>query len=442
MTYSSKSDEDLLGISQEIDLFIKHVDSIGHVLPGSVLAVQKMAKKTWEELKAFEESNCQIEDDGDVRRVSVPYRVLSEWRSMVRNHENFLLASKLLPRSLVVSLISQYDAYLGRLLRAIFIGKPEILNSSEKKLTFEDIASLGSIEDARDFILEKEVESILRSSHSDQFKWMEHAFGLPLTKDLETWPVFIELTERRNLFVHTDGVVSSQYLLTCNKHQCSLDDGTEEGVTLWVSSAYFHQSHQCVFEIGTKLGHVLWRKLFPHQREKADANLINLTYDLIDQSRYSLAICLLDFAFEGIKKFSDEASKLTLLINRAQAYKWKGEEKRCKEILNQVDWSAKSDNFKLAHAVLSDKFGEAQTIMKQIGKSGSIISDYYRDWPLFKDFRESKEFLETYSEIFGEEFALRAKSMAVEALEDEQIEPIVNEEQDLSLPEDKDEPTL
>lgn len=290
--------------------------------------------------------------------------------------------------------------------------------------------------------MEKEVESILRSSHSDQFKWMENAFGLTLTKDLKIWPVFIELTERRNLFVHTDGVVSTQYLSTCNKHRCTLDDGTEEGTTLWVKSSYFRQSHQCIFEIGTKLGHVLWRKLFPDQRGRADSNLINLTYDLIDQGRYGLAICILDFAFEAIKKFSDEASKLSLLINRAQAYKWNGEEKRCKEILNQIDWSAKSDNFKLAHAVLSDGFVEAQKIMKQIGKSGSITSDYYRDWPLFKVFRESKEFLSTYSEIFGEEFALRANSMAVEAREDERIEPIVNEEVDLSQLDDKEVSTL
>lgn len=432
MTYTPNSEDDVLGISREIDLFIKHVDSIGHVLPGMVMVVQNIAKRTWDELKAFEDDHCEIEEDEDTRKVSVPYGVLGQWRTKVRQHEDFHLASKLLPRSLIVSLVSQYDAYLGRLLRAIFIGKPEILNSSERKLSFEDIASLGSIENARDLILEKEVESILRSSHNDQFKWMENAFGLPLTKELKIWPVFIELTERRNLFVHTDGVVSTQYLSNCAKHKCTLDDGTEEGTELMVSSAYFRQSHQCIFEIGTKLGHVLWRKLFPEQRQIADSNLIGLTYDLIDRHRYDLAICLLDFAFEGIKKFSDEASKLYLLINRAQAYKWNEDENRCKQILGEVDWSAKSDNFKLAHAVLSDSFHEAQEIMGRIGKSGSITSDHYRDWPLFKVFRETNEFLEAYSKIFGEDFRFSAKSMAVEALEDESIEPIDNDGIDLS----------
>ncbi|AFY30394.1 hypothetical protein [Cyanobium gracile] len=419
MTYTPVLDEDQLGISTEIDLFIRHVDSIGSVLPGMVMAVQGVSKQTWEDLKRFEENNCETIDDDKERTVLVPYRKLSEWKKLSRKHENFALASKLVPRSLIVSLVSQYDAYLGRLLRAIFINKPDLLRNSERKLSFEDIASLGSIEEARDFILKKEIESLLRSSHSEQFKWMENAFSLPLTKGLECWPVFIELTERRNLFVHTDGIISNQYLLNCRKHGCNLDSSIGEGSPLSVSAKYFIQSHECVYEIGVKLGHVLWRKLFPGYRQKADSSLIGLTYDLIDRGHYKRAICLLDFAFEGIKTFSNDAAELTLLINRAQAYKWKGDPGKCIEILNTVDWSAKADSFQLANAVLTDRFSDALLIMRRIGRSDSMPSSHYRDWPIFKKFREKEEFLAAYSEIFGEDFALHAESLAVEPLEDQ-----------------------
>jgi len=73
----------------------------------------------------------------------------------------------LLPRSLLASLISQYDAYLGRILRVIFVKRPEILNSSDKKLAFATLNQFNSIESAREYVLEKEVEAILRSSHAD-----------------------------------------------------------------------------------------------------------------------------------------------------------------------------------------------------------------------------------------------------------------------------------
>ena len=74
----------------------------------------------------------------------------------------------------------------------------------------------------REKIFAKEVESILRSSHSDQFLWMERVFSIPLTKGLESWPSFIELTERRNLFVHCDGVVSDQYINVCKNNKVVL----------------------------------------------------------------------------------------------------------------------------------------------------------------------------------------------------------------------------
>lgn len=91
MTYSPKPDEDELGISQEIDLFIKHIDSIKYVLPVMVMVVQQTAKRTWDELKAFEDDNCEIEEDEDMRKVSVPYGALRQWRKKVRRHEEFHL---------------------------------------------------------------------------------------------------------------------------------------------------------------------------------------------------------------------------------------------------------------------------------------------------------------------------------------------------------------
>jgi hypothetical protein len=177
---------------------------------------------------------------------------------------------------------------------------------------------------------------------------MENTFAIPLTKDLAIWPSFIELTERRNLFVHTDGVVSSQYIAVCKLHKCKLQEVVKEGDRLDVPQEYFAAAHNCIYEIGVKLGHVLWRKLLPDERATADSHFIATTYELIDRGKWDLAIKLLDFACTEFKKFSNEGAQLTLTVNRAQAYKWKGDEDRCKRIMKAVDWSAKSDQYRLA----------------------------------------------------------------------------------------------
>jgi hypothetical protein len=238
---------------------------------------------------------------------------------------------------------------------------------------------------------------------------MERTFDLQLTKDLESWPAFVEITERRNLFVHTDGVISSQYMAVCKLHKCQLDESTKEGEQLGVPQAYFEAAHHCIYEIGVKLGHVLWRKLFPDEREQADSNFVRLTYDLVDNGKYELAIRLLDFACNDFKKFSNEAYQLTLVVNRAQAYKWKGDEERCKKIMRAIDWSAKSDQFRLADAVLAEDWPRAGMVMKRIGRDGLVDQTGYRDWPLFRNLRKQEVFLTTYEEVFGEAFAAKSE---------------------------------
>ncbi len=232
-------------------------------------------------------------------------------------------------------------------------------------MSFQEISALGSVEAAREYVLEKEVEAILRSSHADQFKWMENAFKLPLNKGLDCWSTFIELTERRNLFVHTDGVVSSQYIAVCQRYGVKLDPNLKEGEQLWVSPSYFRKATACIYEIGIKLGHVLWRKLLPDEREVADRSFINLTYELLVNEEYAMAKLLLDFAFKNFTDFSNEVGKLSLLVNWAQAYKWSGDSAKCAEIMASVDWSARSELLRLASSVLAEQWDDSAKLMRK-----------------------------------------------------------------------------
>jgi hypothetical protein len=405
-------------IPSELDLFRKHIDAIGNTLIAMIIAIQEITKDAKNKLVSFEADHCEVTESKSERTVRVPGEYLREWKRHRETYERFNLSRFLLPRSLLVSLVSQYDAYLGRLLRHIFVARPEILNGSDRKLSFSTLNQFSSIGAAREFILEKEIEAILRSSHADQFKWMENAFSIPLTKGLTSWPTFIELTERRNLFVHTNGVVSSQYIDICKKYNCNVENNSQEGQRLGVPQDYFQEAHRCIYEIGVKLGHVLWRKLFPEDREAADNSLVNITYELIENHRFDLAIRLLDFACCELKTFSNEGTQLILIVNRAQAYRWRGDNKRCTEIMASVDWSAKSDQFRLANAVLAEDWTLASEIMLRIGKNGTVASDDYRYWPLFREWRKRQEFLSGYENIFGKPFPRKTEMQKARLDED------------------------
>ncbi|WP_180102580.1 hypothetical protein [Acinetobacter sp. YH12126] len=131
---------------------------------------------------------------------------------MSKKRKQAQLALEILPQSFLVTFVSEYDSFLGQLNTFILKNKPELLKAEQKTISFEELSTLNSIEEAREKIINQEVENLLRESHSKQFDWMESKYNLTLTTGLESWPVFIELTERRNLFVHCNGVVSEQYL--------------------------------------------------------------------------------------------------------------------------------------------------------------------------------------------------------------------------------------
>ena len=299
--------------------------------------------------------------------------------------------------------VSQYDAFLGGLVRALMKGRPEVVNATNRAIPFAQLVTFESVEAARDAIINEEVEALLRKSHSDQFSWLESTFGVKLREGLRQWPDFIELTERRNLFVHARGIVSRHYLDVCGRHQVRIVDELRLGKRLHVTPDYFIRAHGCVLEIGVMLGQVLWRKVFPNSLLDADKHLNDVCYELLLERRYELATTLLDFATCTLKKFGSEEYRRMMVVNRAQAYKWLGESEKCERIMGSEDWSASQDSFKLADAVLKDDVSASTEIMRRLGTAHDVVTkESYRDWPLFREIRKQELFRKTYESIFGE----------------------------------------
>ncbi len=226
-------------------------------------------------------------------------------------------------------------------------------------------------------------------------------FNLPLTKGLDSWSNFIELTERRNLLVHCDGIVSSQYISVCRKHGIPLADIPQIGTKLESNNIYITNSYRCLYELGTKLTHVLWRKLLPANLDDSDSSLIEISYNLIHEEDYDLAARILDFSTCTLKKWKSDSNRRVFVINRAQTYYHSGIPEKCKDILNKEDWSSCSDEYQICVAVLLSDYYKAVQIMKRIGNTGPISEADYLDWPVFRDFRLSNEFSTTFEEIFN-----------------------------------------
>src|SRR5438045_9711923 len=117
------------------------------------------------------------------------------------------ITSSVIPGSFLVALMSQFDTFLGRIIRAIYLINPRVFSISEKSVTYSKLMEFESISDAHEYIIEREVDIVLRDSHEEQFKYLEDRVNVNMREQLRAWPDFVEVTERRNLFVHTDGAL-------------------------------------------------------------------------------------------------------------------------------------------------------------------------------------------------------------------------------------------
>jgi len=79
---------------------------------------------------------------------------------------------------------------------------------------------------------------------------------------------------------------------------------------------------------------------------------------------------------------------------------------RAREILNAVDWTASSSDFRLAYAVLMENYDEAARLMQQIGRKGEFVNKFsYYVWPLFNEFRETEQFSTAYEKVYEHPYA-------------------------------------
>ena len=70
-----------------------------------------------------------------------------------------------------------------------------------------------------------------------------------------------------------------------------------------------------------------------------------------------------------------------------------------------------SEKLKIAVSVLRDDFEAATKLMPSAEKDETLHGGY-KDWPIFKEFRKSQLFLETYQQIYGKPFVIQTTASA------------------------------
>ncbi|EIE9610402.1 hypothetical protein LFN31_000678 [Vibrio cholerae] len=431
MTEAAEQDKSINPIAFAIKTFLHAIRDAEEVVYAYVPIAAKMHNKRIDEVKGKAVKAKELSEKDDLQSQVLGTKSLLEINRMIERIKNSNVPETI-EKALFLNLFSSFDAFVGDLIICLFNGNPELYKGLGKQISVCDILSFDSFDELKEKVLADEIETIRRKSYVEQFAELEKLFNVSLVK-FKNWPSFVELSQRRNLLMHCNGIVSEQYLKVCKKEGFIFKGEVSVGDELQLGADYMEHAFNLMAEVATKLGQTLWRKAQPTELDVADNELSDVIYNYLHEKEYKKAICLGEFSMSLPKVSSDLMSKINI-VNLVIAYKMSGENDKAQKVLGSVDWSASITDFKLANAVLSNDFDSAKEIMLKIKGDGEMITESsYHNFPLFFEFRESEQFLEGYKEAFGYSFA----SELIRKSEDQELnDSEYTEKKDASLVEE------
>lgn len=334
------------------------------------------------------DKNVKIEiSDADIGKGMVEF--IDEFRSGNRHQ-------KLLYRSALISLISAAEWFLAQIFRQYFQSHPEASGIRDKLLSLEDLNNIGSINEAKAYLIDVRIDELMRCSITD---WLEFLTGkvklsagylTPNRDDL------IEVFLRRNLMVHNDGVVNSTY---AGRVPLNRREGVKIGDEMSVSPEYLARAIDLVEKIFILIAAELWKQLDLKDEERAEV-LTKVAFDRIKQERYAVAEGLSFFTYKD--KNVSERYQLIGQLNYWQTLKWQGRLEEIRKEIEDADFSAKDGLYQVARLTLLGRFDDVFDAIPNLLRAEKITVEQLQDWPIFREVRTDARF-NTIVEPFASE---------------------------------------
>jgi hypothetical protein len=110
----------------------------------------------------------------------------------------------------LVYLVAEFESFLRDVLEISFGKKPEVLSSSRKTITYEEIVKFEKTGDVKKQIIEKEILSVINQDVENINEYFEKKFDVQLSQ-FPSWKGFKERFYRRNIIVHNSGMTNRLY---------------------------------------------------------------------------------------------------------------------------------------------------------------------------------------------------------------------------------------
>ena len=312
-------------------------------------------------------------------------------------------ANNILNDTAVQQIHNCFEEMLARLLDCYFMNKPEAVPAA-MTIPYQEVLSFNDLGDAKRFVVNKTIEDFLkRKTLDDQFAFIKQEFKVDIPSLFPELPSFKEFVLRRNVIVHAGGRATGEYIRKLPKGLPNRPH-VKVGERLDTDFEYVQNVWRLTWTLGVILVHQVLRNYCRFEKlvnyeDNADGFMNQAAYLCIKASHLDAAEALLQYA--SPLSYRKDTQKLTIAVNLAQTYLWKGASEDCEKVLLEHDWNATNSLFRLCVAALRGDRKLFKRELKNAHGEGSIDIFDLVEWPVFQRIRKDEEFKSWVEELFG-----------------------------------------
>lgn len=305
----------------------------------------------------------------------------------------------LLNETSLITISNVFESLISNLISFLVI-KDKDVKIQEKMLSFKQIEELGGLEEAKDYLIEKTVEDIMRGN---QIHWLEY-IAKNTSKDFfkelvgDEHKKFIEFFLKRNLIIHNNSKINKKYINSSEQDYTDEQKKKMIGNRISVNEEYLLENLSLIYIVGIKSSYYVTKKNFATRREEIFNFYKDIAYEnlVINENKLAYEIYNMLWKDRDALKASE---KMLLCINYMQSLKWVDKTAELKKLLKEEDFSLADHRHQMCIEILNENYGEAINRFKEVLNEdkegyGDEISrvNQFISWPIFKEFSKSEEF--------------------------------------------------
>ena len=334
--------------------------------------------------------------DGDITYKGLTLKQAKEIEAAHKRLDQSYKRSSFLLNTSLISLISAAEWFFCQLLHFFYNQHPKIvISESDKTFTYKELSDFDSIEDAKDFLIEKKVESIIRSSFPDWIDLLEKQFKIEVKHIKTSLQKAHEYFLRRNLLVHNGGKVNNIYIKKIEEYSGKNSEMCiDEQVS--VDTDYLTEATHILEIIFIDIASQLWIKSIKSSKNKEkdmqeyfDVLNSEIAYPHLLAERYHISEHISARLKDNMNL--PEECRLISLVNYWLSIKYQDRFDEIKSEVEQYDFSAKDLNFQVAQKAILEENEDVFRMLPRIYNNEGINIDSLKEWPLFKIQRRNKK---------------------------------------------------